>query len=116
VCFTVMFFIYRLAGGGAGDVKLATALGALLGIEDGIGALICAYLFAAVTMLCWAIWTVGPLHLAASLGRRIGSFLLPFWVAPPNAEQEQLLHRKVPLSLFFALGTVLIWTGWPQTW
>lgn len=115
VCFAVMFFVYRLAGG-AGDVKLATALGALLGIEDGIGVLICAYLLAAVAMLCWAIWTVGPLHLAASLGRRIGSFLVPFWVAPPNAEQEQLLQRKVPLSFFFALGTVLIWTGWPQSW
>lgn len=116
VCFVIMFFIYRLAGGGAGDVKLATALGALMGVEDGVGILICTYLLAAVAMLSWAIWTVGPLHLAASLGRRIGAFLLPFWVAPPTAEQEELLHRKVPLALFFTLGTALVWTGWPQSW
>jgi len=31
LAFVVMLFIYRMAGGGAGDVKLATALGALLG-------------------------------------------------------------------------------------
>lgn len=116
VCFTIMFFIYRLAGGGAGDVKLATALGALMGVEDGVSILICTYLLAAVAMLSWAIWTVGPLHLAASLGRRIGAFLLPLWVAPPSAEQEKLLHRKVPLALFFTLGAALVWTGWPQSW
>lgn len=116
VCFIIMFFIYRLAGGGAGDVKLAAALGALTGVEEGIAILICTYIVAAVAMLSWAIWTVGPLHLAASLGRRLGAFLLPLWVAPPTAEQELLLHRKVPLALFFALGTALVWTGWLQSW
>ncbi len=117
VCFVIMFFVYQLAGGsGAADVKLATALGALNGVEEGIAILICTYIVAAIAMLSWTIWTVGPMHLAGALGRRIGAFLLPFRVAPPTAEQEELLHRKVPLALFFTLGTVLVWTGWPQSW
>jgi prepilin peptidase CpaA len=117
VCFVIMFFVYQLAGGsGAADVKLATALGALSGIEEGIAILICTYIVAAIVMLSWTIWTVGPMHLAGALSRRIGAFLLPFWVAPPTTDQEELLHRKVPLALFFTLGTVLVWTGWPQSW
>src|SRR5262249_45056480 len=52
-CFVVMFFIYRLAGGGAGDVKLAAALGALLGLEGGLTALVFTYIAAGVAALAW---------------------------------------------------------------
>ena len=106
VCFTVMLFIYRVAGGGAGDVKLATALGALLGLDGGLHALVYTYLAAGVAVVCWVVWTVGPVVLAASLARRVGSALWPGRVAPPTDEQRQLLGRRIPLAPFFAVGAI----------
>jgi hypothetical protein len=116
LCFLVMLFIYQLAGGGAGDVKLATALGALLGAESAVAMLVFTYVIGGTLTVAWAVWTVGPLLLLKSVGRRIGSFFLPMWVDPPSAEQELLLKRPIPLALFFALGTLPLLLGWEIPW
>jgi prepilin peptidase CpaA len=116
VCFAIMFFIFRLAGGGAGDVKLATAIGGLLGLERGLNVLVVSYLLAGTVIVCWVIWTVGPLILLKSFARKIGSLLLPLWVMPPTAEQTTLLRHPVPLAVFFALGTVAVVGGLTIPW
>jgi prepilin peptidase CpaA len=116
VCFVIMLFVYQLTGGGAGDVKLAVALGVLLGMERGLSALIYSYIIGAAAILIWAVWTVGPLVLLRSLGRKLGSFFLPRWVAPPSAEQQTLLQTKVPLSAFFASGALIVLFGGDFRW
>jgi Flp pilus assembly protein protease CpaA len=116
VCFTLMLFVYRFSGGGAGDVKLAAALGALLGVELGIAALIYSYIVAGVIVMAWAIWRLGPVFLVKTLGRKIAAFFLPAWFTPPTGEQLQLLQQPVPLSLFFALGTLPVLLGWDLRW
>jgi Flp pilus assembly protein protease CpaA len=110
-CFSVMTFIYATAGGGAGDVKLATAIGALIGIERGFVALIDSYLIAATFIMAYLLWRIGPLALAAGVGRQLGSLLLPGWVGPPTTAQDRMLRSPVRLAVFFAIGTVAALLG-----
>jgi Flp pilus assembly protein protease CpaA len=105
-CFGIMLFVFWMSGTGAGDVKLATVLGALLGLERGVYALAYTYLAAGLFGLCAAIWESGPLYLAAAVARDIGALILPGWIAPASPEQRRLLRRPVPLGFFFALGTI----------
>jgi prepilin peptidase CpaA len=116
VCFFLMLLIYRLAGGGAGDVKLAAVLGALFGLERGLYALALTYVAAALTMLVWVIWTVGPLVLVVGLARAVGSVLLPRYIGPPNAAQQRLLGSPVPLGVFFAIGAIATLWGVDRLW
>jgi prepilin peptidase CpaA len=116
LCFFIMIFIYEMAGGGAGDVKLVTALGGLFGVERSLQALIYSYIVAGVIIISWSIWMVGPSFLVKALARKIGSFILPRWVEKPSAEQDKLLKLPVPLSLFFALGAVPVLVGMEQPW
>jgi prepilin peptidase CpaA len=105
--FFVMLLMYRLSGGGAGDVKLAAAIGALVGPMVCLSVLINSYMVAGVFIVGWLIWTVGPLVLFGTLLRMAGSRLLPGWVMPPEFAYRELLNRPVPLAAFFAIGTAL---------
>jgi hypothetical protein len=111
LAFVVMLMIYRLAGSGAGDVKLATALGSLLGPAAVVEMLVCTYIFAGVLVLAWIILHTGALTLFGGMARRIGSFLLPVWVAAPSEEQTRQLQRKIRLGPFFALATLTVLSG-----
>lgn len=107
VCFLLMLIVHTMSRGGAGDVKLATALGALLGLKLGVLALCATFILAGLFALAIVIWRVGPLAAAAMLLRWIGSFLFPTAVQPAAAEQAALLGQPLPLGVFFALGTLL---------
>ncbi len=111
LAFVVMLFIYRLAGGGAGDLKLAAALGALLGPAAVVEMLVWSYVIASVSILCYVIVVIGPGQIFGGLARKVGSSLAPARVSPPSAEQDRLLQGKIRLAPFFALGTVLVLSG-----
>jgi len=104
--FFIMLLMYRLSGGGAGDVKLAAAIGALAGPMPCLSALINSYIVAGVFIVSWLVWEIGPLALITTLARIAGSRMLPGWIAPPAADYRDMLHRPVPLAAFFAVGTI----------
>lgn len=107
VCFLVMLMIHSATGGGAGDVKLATAIGALLGIKLGILAICYTFLLAGIVSLAVSIWIMGPISIMKMFGRWLGSFFLPLWIEKPSSEETGVLKRSLPLGIFFALGTLL---------
>lgn len=107
-CFFVLLMAYQLARGGAGDVKLATALGLALGVRLGLLAVGLSYIAAGTAILIWTIKVRGPLVLFSALLRKAGSMLFPVWVAPPEEEQTKLLEKPVPLAPFFAIGTLIV--------
>lgn len=115
LAFFIMMVIYHLAGGGAGDVKLATALGALLGPTVVLEVILWTYVVAGVCITAWLILTLGPSMLLVWLGRRIGSVILPGLVEPPPKEGFAALQGKVKLAPFFALGTLAVLTGMAGT-
>lgn len=110
-CFAVMIIAYWLARGGAGDVKLAATIGALVGVEQGLLAVAISYILAGAAILAWTIWTQGPLTLVAALGRFLGSMVLPLWISPPTQQDKVLLNKPIPLAGFFAAGTLIVVLG-----
>lgn len=106
-CFVFMICVYRLAGGGAGDVKLAGVIGALIGAEAGFQSIVYGYIAGGIGVLLWMGWSVGPVKLLSAFFRKVGSVLLPIWIQPPDVEDMTMLRRPVPLAPFFAIGTFL---------
>lgn len=107
-CFAVMLIAYTLARGGAGDVKLAAAIGALVGVERGLLAIAISYILAGGLVLAWSIWVHGPWRLLSAMGRLLGSMVLPLWVNPPATAEKTLLNKPIPLAGFFAAGTLIV--------
>jgi len=109
-CFTLMLIIYSLSGRGAGDVKLATVIGALLGFRQGLAALCLTYLFAGIAAISWTVWTEGPLCV---LKKTVGWLLgwshprLAMWAFGDSGNSE-VSRRPMPLGLFYALGTLSV--------
>ena len=108
LCFLITFFGYDLSGGGAGDVKIATAIGALLGIEHGIFAVAYSYIVAGIAIMIWTTWTNGPLALLKAGGRKIAGLLGPFSPFAATEQDQALLTKPIPLGPYFAIGTLLV--------
>ncbi len=111
VCFLITLFGFDLSGGGAGDVKLATVIGGVLGLHAGIFAVAYSYAIAGVAIIAWSIWRHGPLALVKAAVRSLGRLLGPLWPFPSTSEDHALLMKPVPLGPFFAFGTLLILLG-----
>lgn len=107
-CFALMLFPYCLARGGAGDVKLAAAIGALVGVESGLLIIAFTYIVAAVVIAGWCLWERGPLVLLSAMTRKLASSLVPQFVLPPNQQQKILLDQPIPLAGFFLIATLLV--------
>jgi Flp pilus assembly protein protease CpaA len=109
-CSTVMLLPFKLSRSGAGDVKLAAAIGATIGFRDGMLVIAATYLVAGLYVLLYAIWTAGLIETVCSVARWCGAILLLGLILPPTPEQKKLLDRKVPLGPFFAIGAAIILT------
>lgn len=108
VCFAITVVGYDLSGGGAGDVKIAAVIGALLGVHHGFYAVIYSYIIAAAAIICWAVWKHGPFGLLKAISRTLGAKLGPVWPFAPSDADAKILLTPVPLGPFFAIGTLLV--------
>lgn len=111
-CFLLMLVTHSATGGGAGDVKLATAIGAFLGLYQGVLAVCYSFVVAGVVCLAIAIWVLGPLEILKAFGRRLGALFIPLIVPEPTPQQQALLGRPIPMGLFFACGTLMTRIDW----
>lgn len=111
-CFCCMLLVYRLAGSGAGDVKLAAAIGAVIGVEAGVSTILWCHLLAGFGMLVWYACNVNWRTVAASLAMRLGQ-PIPVSLSVAGGESGADLSgtTQVPLAAFFALGTLLSLNG-----
>jgi len=116
LCFLITLAGYHMSGRGAGDVKLATAIGALMGIHGGVFAVAYSYIVAAGAIIVWSAWMNGPLAIVKAALRTIGSVLGPLWPFPPTASDSALLIRPIPLGPYFAIGTLLVVLELVPTW
>jgi len=98
LCFLITLVGYNLSGRGAGDVKLATVIGALLGIQHGIFAVAYSYIVAAVAIIVWSTWVNGPMAILKAALRSVGSLFGPLWPFPPSTTDTALLLRPIPLG------------------
>jgi Flp pilus assembly protein protease CpaA len=113
-CFLVMLAVHTVSGGGAGDVKLATAIGSIVGLKLGVLTICYAFVLAGVAALTIVIWSMGPSAVAKMLVRWIGNRMLPMVVASPDPAETQVLNRPLPLGVFFALATLMMLVDVPR--
>lgn len=106
-CFVVMFVMYCVTQGGAGDVKLATVFGALLGLRAALLLLCCAYLLAVASAVAWVLWrrglwaTLGWLIVEFGLDRRLNRF------SRFKNPSLPIPKMSLPLGFFMALSLPL---------
>jgi len=97
---------FLTAGGGAGDAKIATAIGLLLGVERGVAALVYTYLSAAAFALVYVTICGALGALAWALTERLGLVIIPCRCSLSALEKRQLLKRKIRMGPFFAVGAL----------
>lgn len=85
LCFSGMFGLFLWAGTGGGDVKLATAWGAVLGLETSVMVVVGAYLIAFLLWPCYRL------------------FVFLRGISPT--------HRSVPMAPFFSLALIFFQLG-----
>ncbi len=108
--FVGMLLAFRLAGGGAGDVKLAAAIGAAVGPRHLLGVLVVAYLFAAAVGVSRAVLRHGPVRMLFATGRTAGAVAVPALVTV-GEEDRALLREGVPMAPAFAAALVVVLTA-----
>ncbi|NLF07111.1 MAG: prepilin peptidase [Pirellulaceae bacterium] len=100
----VCFVMFRIGGG---DVKLLAMLGAFMGPEQGITAMLWTFVLGGCLGLIVLIWRVGPLRLGLAVGRRL-IWLLRIGRMEPLADDERA-QLQPPLFLApCALAAVVI--------
>jgi len=104
---------YRLTGRGAGDVKLAAAIGSWIGPRPAAVTLLAAYCLGGAYAAARACFVVGPWSVARHLGRSLGAFLAPSWVAEPQGPEGSALEEPVPMAGFLAVGVIAAIAWWP---
>lgn len=93
LCGGLMLVSFVFFGGkiGGGDVKLMAMLGAFLGFERGLDALLWTFVLGAAVGLCVLIWRVGLWRLVAGSVRHVlWSLRLVSWLPLSEDERKQL--------------------------
>jgi prepilin peptidase CpaA len=84
----VCFVMFRLGGG---DVKLIAMIGAFLGLESGLTAMLLTFVLGGCAGLVLLVWRVGPVRLIARVFRQVlWSLRLGSWSPLSDEERAQL--------------------------
>jgi prepilin peptidase CpaA len=107
----VCFVMFRVGGG---DVKLIAMLGALLGPQDGIEAMLWTFVLGACLGIIVLIWRVGPLRMIGLVFRRLASvatrigFLHEGMVRPLTDEERVELQPPLFLAPCALAAVVMV--------
>lgn len=97
-CGGIMLLCFVLMPVGGGDVKLLAMVGAGLGLEDGLTALLWTCTLAAVLAAATTIWQVGVWNLIRGTFLRLGLLATAQGWVPWTSEQKQILNQRFRLG------------------
>lgn len=107
-CGFLMLVLYVFFGIGAGDVKLMAMLGAFLGLERGIEALLWTFVLGGAMGLTILIWRVGFWTLLAKLFRHVWSTLRFGHLSKPTADEREELQQPLYLAQAALAGLIVV--------
>ncbi|RLS40008.1 MAG: prepilin peptidase [Planctomycetota bacterium] len=110
ICGLIMLVCYVLLNVGGGDVKLIAMLGACLGLEDGLNALLWTCTIAAITAAASVIWQVGAWELLKGTVYRMKLLIQAKGGVPWSPEQRRTLNQRFRFGPS-ALAAVLLIYG-----
>lgn len=108
VCGFVMLVCFVLFNVGGGDVKLIAMLGAFLGLERGITAMLWTFVLGAVMGMVILIWQFGFLSLAARAWRHLRLVVRARSWIPLSEEERRPLKRWLYLAPSALAAVVLV--------
>jgi prepilin peptidase CpaA len=108
ICGGVMLVCYVLLQVGGGDVKLIAMLGAFLGVEQGVTAMLWTFVLGACLGLIVLVWRVGPLRLVASVGRHLLWMLRLGRFQPLTPEERAALQPPLFLAPSALAAAVIV--------
>lgn len=111
VSFFILFFITCFSGGGAGDVKLATAIGAYVGYDAALRVLAYSYIVGGITVMGYLVLSFGPVQLVWGLIWRVFHTVQTRGQGPALEPLDKPLRAPIPLAGFFAAGCLLELSG-----
>jgi len=107
-CGFLMLLCYVMLKIGGGDVKLTAMVGAFLGLEDGIVAMLWTFVLGMCLALIVLIWRVGPLPLAARMFRQIVCTLRLGHFSPLSPDERRELQSPLFLAPCALAAVVLV--------
>jgi prepilin peptidase CpaA len=112
LCFSGAFTMFLVFAGGAGDVKLMAAIGALVGWRDGFQIWLCTMLFAAAFSLAYAAWRTGWRSLVGFCMRLFGDAgtVVQARLGDAGSNVESVLRQHLPMAPFYSLGVIVVLT------
>ncbi len=108
ICGGVMLVCYVLLQVGGGDVKLMAMLGAFLGVEQGVTAMLWTFVLGACLGLIVLVWRVGPLRLVASVVRHLLWMLRLGRFQPLTPEERAALQPPLFLAPSALAAAVIV--------
>lgn len=111
VCGGLMLFCFVLFGLGGGDLKLIAMMGAFLGFELGVEALLWTLVLGGVLGTVMIVWQLGFLTILS----QIGTQLLRMWKARGWVPLDPETRRPLKQTLFLApaglIATLIVTSG-----
>jgi prepilin peptidase CpaA len=111
VCGFVLVVCYVLLKVGGGDVKLIAMLGAFLGVDKGVEAMLWTFVLGGCTGLIVLVWRFGPLRLLASVARHLLWTLRLGRFQPLTSEERAALQPPLFLAPSALAACVIVLFG-----
>ena len=108
ICGFVMLFCFVMFKVGGGDVKLIAMLGAFLGPEQGIMAMLWTFVLGACMCLIVLVWRTGPAQTIALASRRIASVFVPMYFRPLTNDERLQLQPTLFLAPSALMAVVIV--------
>lgn len=111
LCFALMLLLFLSNATGGGDVKLAAAIGAVMGPQDGLMSIAWCHILAGAMAIVWALTRLN----FRTVLRQSRSYLSACWavrgILPVAFDLRSLGRKRIPMAAFFALGVLLTQIG-----
>jgi prepilin peptidase CpaA len=110
-CGGLMVLCYVWFGIGGGDVKLLAMLGAFLGLEQGLEALLWTFVLGGCLGLVVLVWKIGAVELAQRALAYLGA-VLRVGPTPPVESDRQVLSAKLSLGPCTPVAVAIVVFEW----
>lgn len=116
LCGGVMLLCFVMFQLGGGDLKLVAMMGAFLGWERGMEALLWTFILGGVLGVAWLIWQIGVIGVAAGVWRQLSRVWRARGWTPLTDEERRPLQQQLFLAPAGFLAAVIVtWPDW-QIW
>lgn len=112
VCFGLMLLLFLSNATGGGDVKLATAIGAFLGPQNGLMTIAWCHVLAGTFVLLWMLSRVNVSQSLRSVSYYVNACLHAGKLLPISCDLSSIGHKRIPMAAFFTLGVLVTLLGY----